>query len=260
MFPDTVEHSSGGNTKTPSRKQRAWFITWNNPPETADTVLLGLAEKYAFQHEIGKSGTPHIQGCFYFKNARSFSQVQQHLPGVHIEPCKSWKDAIEYCTKEDTRASPFISNCLPVKVEDPLDITNKADWMIEIENILETKPDRRKIYWYYEKQGGIGKTTFCKHLCLTITNVLYASGKVSDIQYAIAEMDPKPTLILFDVPRSAAEYVNYQALEKVKDGIFFSGKYESKMVIMNNPHVICFANQRPNTNMLSNDRWIIKEL
>lgn len=55
-------------------------------------------------------------------------------------------------------------------------------------------------------------------------------------------------------------YVSYEAIESVKDGIFFSGKYESGMTIFNQPHIICFANFAPDIGKMSSDRWKIFEL
>ncbi len=56
------------------------------------------------------------------------------------------------------------------------------------------------------------------------------------------------------------DYVSYQALEEIKDGIFFSGKYEGGMKIFNSPHVICFANFSPAEHKLSGDRWVVEEV
>jgi hypothetical protein len=52
-------------------------------------------------------------------------------------------------------------------------------------------------------------------------------------------------LVICDVPRAAGNFVNYGALEQVKNGLFFSSKYESEMAVFNPPHVICFANSKP---------------
>jgi hypothetical protein len=49
-------------------------------------------------------------------------------------------------------------------------------------------------------------------------------------------------------------------MENVKDGLFFSTKYESGMVRYNPPHVIVFANVPPDVTKMSADRWVIKEI
>jgi len=46
-------------------------------------------------------------------------------------------------------------------------------------------------------------------------------------------------------------------LESIKNGLFFSGKYESTQVVMNSPHLIIFANEPPDKSKMSADRWHI---
>jgi len=54
--------------------------------------------------------------------------------------------------------------------------------------------------------------------------------------------------------------MNYGAIEQVKNGLVFSGKYESSMLIFNPPHVVIFANDTPDESMYSNDRWHIHKI
>ena len=63
-----------------------------------------------------------------------------------------------------------------------------------------------------------------------------------------------------DFTRDVEEYVSYQAIEAIKNGIFYNTKYESKMITYNSPHVIIFANFFPDITKLSSDRWVIREL
>lgn len=245
------------------KKDRAFTLTWNNPPDTVDTLipnLMGEGGKWVFQHEKGDSGTHHVQGVVRFANARTLKQVTDIFPKCHIEVCKNWKASVKYCSKSDTAIGEPISNCLPERIKDLFDRSEMADWMIDVEEIISKPPDPRKIYWFWEKEGGRGKTTFCKHICLHNKKAVYVSGKAKDILFALSKMKVKPNIILLDVPRSTADYVSWQALESVKNGIFFSGKYESSMVMMNIPHVLCFANTPPDVSMLSADRWVIREI
>lgn len=69
-----------------------------------------------------------------------------------------------------------------------------------------------------------------------------------------------PSIIIYDIPRTQLEYVNYDALEKLKNGMAMSGKYEGGMILMPHPHVVVFANQPPDESKLSSDRWFIHEI
>ena len=46
-------------------------------------------------------------------------------------------------------------------------------------------------------------------------------------------------------------------MEAIKNGCFFSGKYESGMVRFNSPHILVFANEPPERTKLSQDRWCV---
>lgn len=52
--------------------------------------------------ETGDSGTPHLQGCVYFKNRRSLAGYKKAISDkVHIETMRgTWNEASEYCRKE----------------------------------------------------------------------------------------------------------------------------------------------------------------
>lgn len=91
-------------------------------------------------------------------------------------------------------------------------------------------------------------------------NAIYVQGKASDIKAAIVAMAVKPTIVIFGLPRSMEDYVSYEAIESVKDGIFFSGKYESGMCLFKPPHILIFANFMPDESKLSSDRWRITRL
>ena len=94
---------------------------------------------------------------------------------------------------------------------------------------------------------------------------IIVSGKAADAKYAIQMYIQKhgqgPEIVIMDIPRTkGVTYVSYEAIEKIKDGLFFSGKYEGGMVRYNRPHFIVFANEPPETERMSSDRWVIEEL
>jgi len=67
-------------------------------------------------------------------------------------------------------------------------------------------------------------------------------------------------MAIFGYARSKENYISYEALEEIKDGLFFSGKYESGMVCINPPHVVVLCNFAPDESKLSKDRWVIKNI
>lgn len=257
-----------GNTKPTRDKPRIrgknWFFTWNNYPDTYDTILLKefSGAKYTFQEETGEQGTKHIQGCVSFTNARGFEALKKIDKTIHWEQTKDMKAAIAYCSKDDTRTGKLTSNCLPKKVKDPLEGIQLYKWEQDMIDIITKEPHPRKIHWLWESKGNSGKTTFAKHLCIRY-KALYVSGKANDIKAALAtlvEQGEPPEIIIWDIPRTSQDYVSYEAIESIKNGICFSGKYESKQLIYNIPHVIILANFPPETRRLSEDRWDIKDI
>ena len=55
-----------------------------------------------------------------------------------------------------------------------------------IQIIYGQKPDRRSIHWFYDKIGCKGKH-LAIHLCLKYPNqVLYVTGKASDVKYGVS--------------------------------------------------------------------------
>lgn len=73
-----------------------------------------------------------------------------------------------------------------------------------------------------------------------------------------------------DISRSAKGYtredgtqnsfVNFTAIEELKNGTFISTKYNTKRMRGPSPHVVIFANFEPDYTVLSKDRWIIGEI
>lgn len=244
------------------RRTRHWFLTWNNPPVDGQAILLNLgASDYAFQHETGKSGTPHWQGVFSFKNAVYWSTLCKKCDGAVWAVCRNRFAAKNYCTKLASRSGEvFVKGfqvVLEVKVVDPLDGKTLYPWQKEIVDLLDEEPDNRTILWYWSKSGSLGKSALCKHLCLTM-GAYVLGGAFKDGLFAIAKMveaKKPPSILIWDLPRVKKNHLSVAALEKVKDGCFFSAKYESAQVLFNPPHVLVFANSPPDLGTMSADRW-----
>lgn len=254
-----TECTQAGNSRKRLRS-RGWFLTINNfSPEDEANIINIEADKYIYQEEVGNSGTPHLQVFLYFKNPVDNTTIHRWFPKAHIEVAKNNKESIKYCSKEDTRIrGPYVKNIeLPKKINI---IEVFKPWQEEIIKLINEEPDYRTIYWYYDYVGNTGKTSLCKYICSTREDAIYVNGSAKDMKYAITNMKVKPKIILIDYARDQETHISWQGIEEIKNGIFFNSKYESKMVIYNSPHVICFANFKPLENKLSADRWKIQEL
>ncbi len=55
------------------------------------------------------------------------------------------------------------------------------NWQRTIIDIISTKPHNRKIHWFYETEGNVGKSFLCKYIALTNQGVVIATGKRGDV-------------------------------------------------------------------------------
>lgn len=250
-------------------RSRGWQWTWNNYSEGDIEYINSIDCEYIiYGKEIGsQTFTQHLQGFIYFKEAKSFKTVQKILRFRHIEPAKSYEALIKYSKKDGDifeKGNPPKQGKKNEQINEELDLI-KPDrpWQLNILQLISTKPDYRIINWYWEPIGNTGKSAFTKYLCAK-HDALCVSGKSADCKYAVVKYKELkkyyPKIVIFDIPRTNIDYINYEAIESIKNGCFFSGKYESTQVLMNNPHVIIFANCPPDEHKLSKDRWNINEI
>ncbi len=237
---------------------KRWCLTWNNYDKDWFKKIVPIVpgfEGYIFGLEIGESGTKHIQGYIEFKKkCRPMGMLPKE---VHWEKCKGNRmQNIEYCSKDgDYKCSKNFKPPRKVKT-----ITKLRPWQQKIADLCDKEPDDRSIHWYWEEHGNVGKSALTKYLCMNY-NCVVVSGKATDMKNAIVNYRKGtgryPDVCIFDIPRSCLDYISYTGMEEIKNGCFSSSKYECEMVIMPHPHILCFANEEPDTNKMSADRWKI---
>lgn len=268
----------------PAKKQKqqlqgkGWCFTLNNPAagefekikkwcqeHKDDIVGLGM------QEEKGAEGTPHIQGHFgLVKRDRSITIFKRILGHVrtHFELRRgSVAENQRYCLDVSKRSED--GRCYTMGYATPLLLFTDADLRPNQRSIADKyrEPEDpkygRKIHWYWEADGGWGKTILAKYM-VDRMGAYVLSGKAADAKFAIANYikahGGAPEIIILDVPRCNLQFVSYQVLEEIKNGLFFSGKYEGGMCRFNSPHVLVFANEEPDEGKLSLDRWEIINL
>lgn len=265
--------SSGGDGNTshpPAKKQDSPALQWAWTAFTEETEVGLIArldpecQKFRFQRErCPETGREHYQGQMTLKKKQRLTAIAKWLPrGTHLEKTRNTEASEAYAGKEESRvAGPWEKGYpAPLRL-----ISVLRPWQAEVVEIVKTPPDDRTIHWYWDRSGLSGKTALCKLLCARYGAVHVASGKASDLLTFVAkqivEAKKEVLLVTMLLPKETdPATIRYGALESLKDGLWFSGKYEGAQVNINPPHVFVFANQPPAVEKLSRDRWHIVEL
>lgn len=272
---------------------RNWSFTFNN--YTADTESFfaqsDLFSYVIYGREVGAQGTRHLQGYFQLVTKKRLEYLVKRLPhGIHLEVSRGTaQQNITYCSKDGdvvTRGEPThvgttrpqlytqINECsswpevLQLEGVDrhlayarevwanrpvvPMEDFEPRLWQAQLLEMLSQPPDDRTILWITDPDGGIGKSFLTKYLYCNRQAFVFSPAKGTDVMYAYHN----ETIVVYDIPRSADEaYCNWGVLEKLKDGILFSGKYESGTKYRSsNCHIVVFSNQAPPEGKFSQDR------
>lgn len=257
--------SDGGNTK-PHRASpaRHWCFTWNYEdgsvvPEFLVSKLESLGCIFGFGEEIAPTtGQLHFQGWVSFdKKVRPKQAVG--IEAIHWDHMKGTvEDCIKYCSKE----GKYHTNYTPFKLDDDLESGNYREWQRDVINLINGPIDKRKVYWYYDPEGGAGKSALVRHLEINGKAIGLTGGKGNDIAYMLCQYKPENIkCVILDLPRSSEGYLSYNIIEQIKNGKIFSPKYESRGLMFNSPHLLIFANYAPpDMGMLSKDRWVVRNI
>lgn len=282
MVPEEWDEGNSNLHPIPLKVKRIspaknWCFTLNNYTDEEFLQILYLSKKPEINRmiaaeEVGENGTPHIQGfCEFHSKLRPLSL--NLTDRIHwIKAKGNVKQNKDYCMKEN-KVFVCVNMLSNGEIRDmrikKLLITKLRPWQQKIVNVITDDPDNRKIYWYYDENGGIGKTSLCKYLCYHYGCIL-VDGHKKDILYTASNYYdacengdikmPKNDVFIFDFSRTVEYDISYESLEKLKNGLFMNEKYESKMVNVDIPHIIVFANFRPKESALSKDRWCIVNL
>lgn len=258
----STEDSSGstGSKKRPNPALH-WMFVYNNYTEESLAELLVKLQRekrFVFETERGdQKGTPHLQGYVEF-NQKQRAIEYIGMEKIHWLASSHPADAITYCQKDTAKPGVRVwRKAVKRPLEDGMAGLEFKDWQRQILRDIEHPAEIRTIHWYWEDIGRTGKSTFAIHL-VDKYDAVKVSGKTNDIACCIALRDKRghPTdLIVIDIPRSQGNRVNYTAIEDLKSGCVFSGKYESEPIRFNKPHVIIFANCEPDYSKMSEDRW-----
>lgn len=251
-------------SKKQSNARMHWFFTFNNYVSEDIVILRKVFEElcymYAFQEETGENGTPHLQGVMSLKKRGRWTEFG--LPNkIHWEKVGNITATYTYCTKEKTRSGDVFTKNYTVPYHFKIEEDKFFWWQYELNDIFKQEPDDRTIHWYWSQEGRIGKSTYCKHLCLNSNAIILNKGKFSDVCNLIYKTDMNLCkIVIFDLPRNQGNAISYDAIECIKNGMIVNMKYETGFKCFKPPHILVFANAPPETEKLSEDRWNIVEL
>lgn len=285
-----TEGTGNGNAKSSSQPKKGkkekknvkkrlnqcvhWRFNYHKYSDEDVTLLEEWCQKYGkfyvFQKETcPKTGGKHLEGYIELKKKDRLNENKTvPIKFSDIQPAKFYKNCIEYASRvskrdKGTRAYTNIKRIkkqvIPTQWEDLKPLQQQI-----IEPILNSQPDDRSVYWFWEKNGGWGKSYLCRYL-IDNYDTLAVSGKATNVFCGFASYVNKhgyaPDYLVINLVRKEGGELDATIIEKIKDGFLFSEKYESDMIRYNPPHIMVFANNPPeDTDHLTEDKWIIKEL
>lgn len=255
-----------GNTATcPGNAKYKYCFTINNYTNEEVENLKEFCAKCAKIYIVGdekgeKCETPHLQGYINLLKKDRITGLKKHacFKRAHIECCKgSEQDNIKYCSKENVL---FTNIKFPRKVKI---ITELFPWQKTIEEKLTLENNDRSVLWLGDFEGCNGKSQFMKYMIATYGCIFCCGGKRNDLlnlcynQKEYLE-SADPAIIIWDLPRDIDDnYISYETIECLKNGIIVNLKYETGGFIINSPNILILSNKMPLLNKLTSDRWEI---
>ncbi len=134
-------------------------------------------------------------------------------------------------------------------------------WQQELYATLQRPADPRKIIFVVDPQGNKGKSWFARYylwLHPDDTQIIQP-GKRNDMAFVI---ETTTRVLFMDAPRAKqGEFLQYDFLEQIKDGMVSSYKYTCvNKCFPHKVHVVVMMNQDPDMTKLSTDRYVLINL
>ncbi len=128
----------------------------------------------------------------------------------------------------------------------------------KVVQLLEEQTNR-SVLWVFDYDGNTGKTELGKFLMFKKNYQVLVPGRTHDI---CGILNPFANGYVFDCARNAFSSSGIQrinemfgVLEDIKNNYLVSGKYRGLAKIITSHKIVVFANQLPNLDKLSLDRW-----
>lgn len=130
-------------------------------------------------------------------------------------------------------------------------------WTALTDSNVTVRVQSRRIFWYWEPRGDTGKSFFTKYMVLN-----HGAEIVPNKTAEAAYMFEGQWLLLIDIPRTAEEHINFDLIERLKNGFIVSTKYMPCRKSFKHPEIVIFSNfdPAPHLGKMSMDRWIVHRL
>lgn len=94
---------------------RSWCYTLNNPTEEEVEFIKCLTDVavHVAAHEVGESGTPHIQGYIRFHKVQKLAWWKKRLPRVHVELRRARDENGNWIKNSETHAFNYCLKDVP---------------------------------------------------------------------------------------------------------------------------------------------------
>jgi hypothetical protein len=136
-------------------------------------------------------------------------------------------------------------------------------WQNALLAIVAQPCSERKVRWFWESVGNVGKSWMARYLALHHNALILGAMKKADMLHAITKTITGKTIVVFDLTRTTEEgavEVVYEVMEQLHNQVIFSGKYDSQVLYIPKCHTVVFANYEPNKARMSLDRWDVHHI
>ena len=136
-------------------------------------------------------------------------------------------------------------------------------WQKDCLEIVTSTPSDRKVRWFWENVGNVGKSWMARYLTLHHDALVLGAMKKLDLLHAISKTIGGKKIVVFDLTRSNEEgavKVIYEVIEQLLNRVVHSGKYDSKTIFIQKVHILVFANFEPDRGAMSHDRWDVHHI
>lgn len=217
------------------------------------------ADRFAIGDEIGDGGYKHWQGRVVFKVEKEMTTVCNLLGFVRG---KGDADRWGNVSPTHVRDFEYVKKggkfyCSWEGALRPYQIVELRDWQAQVEIFFNNQNDRQ-IMVVYDERGNQGKSFFSKYMEATHQADVcpVTDGEASNyIEYC---MNHPARGYIFDVPRAdtvKGKKNMWKAIEQIKNGLLYDRRYTSRKMWITPPKILVFANELPESEMLSADRW-----